>query len=179
MRSSRYNYPHQFENLPGLLADLQRLLCSGNYVQAEEVRSFEAAFARYCTVAHARGVNSGTDALIIAMRALGVRSEDEVIAQANTFHATVAAIEPAGARPVLVDARADTYLIDSSQVSSAITTRTRVLMPVHLYGKPTPMQELLSIARTKKPPGDRRRCAGARSESRWTAGRVFRRCRVL
>ncbi|MDQ2775380.1 MAG: DegT/DnrJ/EryC1/StrS family aminotransferase, partial [Acidobacteriota bacterium] len=122
------------------------LLHSGNYVLTKEVQHFEAAFARFCTCAHARGVNSGTDALIIALRALGVESGDDVITQANTFHATVAAIVLAGARPVLVDAVEDTFLMNTAQVEAAITTRTRVIIPVHLYGKPTPMRELLSIA---------------------------------
>jgi dTDP-4-amino-4,6-dideoxygalactose transaminase len=91
-------------------------------------------------------VNSGTDALTIALMALGVGPGDEVITQANTFHATVAAIRLAGAAPVLVDADAGSFLIDEHQAASAVTSRTRAIIPVHLYGKPTPMRGLLGLA---------------------------------
>jgi len=143
----RYNYPAQFgEDLHALLENVGRLLVNGPYVLTEEVARFEAEFARYLGANHARGVNSGTDAIIIALRALSIERGDEVITQANTFNATVAAICLAGAKPVLVDADEESFLIDDSQVEAALTSKTRVLMPVHLYGKPTPMQGLLTIA---------------------------------
>lgn len=146
MKVERYNYPAQFDDIPTLLEDLRQMLLRGHYVLSEEVEKFERAFANYLGINHVRGVNTGTDALIIALRALGVGPGDEVITQANTFHATVAAIKLAGATPVLVDADERSYLIDESQIASAITPRTRAIIPVHLYGKPTPMAGILDTA---------------------------------
>jgi dTDP-4-amino-4,6-dideoxygalactose transaminase len=128
------------------MVELRSMLLQGSYILTREVQDFERAFASYCGCNFARGVNTGTDAILIALRALGIGPGDEVITQANTFHATVAAIELSGATPVLVDAEEESFLMDVSQVPSAITTRTRVIMPVHLYGKPTPMIRLLDIA---------------------------------
>lgn len=143
----RYNYASQFGNeLPELLQDIERLLLSGDYVLSRNVTRFEQAFGQYLDIPHVRGLNSGTDALILALLALGVGPGDEVITQANTFYATVAAIRLVGATPVLVDAEEETCLIDVSQLSAAITSRTRVLLPVHLYGKPTPMMPILALA---------------------------------
>jgi dTDP-4-amino-4,6-dideoxygalactose transaminase len=88
-------------------------------------------------------VNTGTDALICSLRALGLQPEHEVITQANTFNATVAAICLAGFKPVLVDADENSFLINTDQALAATTPKTRVLLPVHLYGKPTPMREML------------------------------------
>ena len=148
MRVERYNYPAQFGDDPSvLIADLQRLLLSGQYILSAEVKRFEGSFARFLGARFVRGVNSGTDALILALLALGVGPGDEVITHANTFHATVAAIKFAGATPVLVDACEDSFLIDATQVAGAVTRRTRALLPVHLYGKPTPMNTLLEFAK--------------------------------
>jgi dTDP-4-amino-4,6-dideoxygalactose transaminase len=147
MTVSRYNYPAQFgEDLQPLLDHFARLLINGPYVLTEGVAQFETEFAAYLGATHARGVNTGTDALVIALLASGIRRGDEVITQANTFNATVTAICLSGARPVLVDADEDSFLIDESQVEAALTSKTRVLMPVHLYGKPTPLEGLLRMA---------------------------------
>jgi dTDP-4-amino-4,6-dideoxygalactose transaminase len=146
---SRYNYPHQFGDLQPLVADLERMLLAGAYVLSREVSEFEAAFARYCGCAHARGVNTGTDALILALRALAIGRGDKVIAPANTFHATIAAIELAGAEPVLVDARADTFLLDQDQLPGLFDPSVRAIIPVHLYGKPVPMLNLLALAQRR------------------------------
>src|SRR5207237_3434401 len=81
-----------------------------------------------------------------ALRALGIGPGDQVVTQANTFHATVGAIDLVGAEPVLVDVDPETFLIDKRQLRDAIGPRTRVLMPVHLYGKPTPMAEIVALA---------------------------------
>ena len=94
----------------------------------------------------ARGVNTGTDALIVALMALGVGPGDEVITQANTFNATAAAICLVGATPALVDVEAQGFTLDVDQLSAAITPRTRALMPVHLYGRPAPMDVVLALA---------------------------------
>jgi dTDP-4-amino-4,6-dideoxygalactose transaminase len=143
----RYNYAAQFgTDLRTLMDDLQRMLVEGRYILSEEVAAFERAWGAYLGVKHVCGVNTGTDAIILALLALGVGPGDEVVTQANTFHATVAAIRLAGATPVLVDADADTFLIDEARLAEVLTPRTRVLMPVHLYGKPTPMPRILALA---------------------------------
>src|ERR1700760_1385707 len=138
MNVGRYNYPHQLgADIDPLIAALRAMLVGGRYELTAEVKQFEAELARYLGASHVRGVNTGTDALVLALRALGVGRGDEVITQANTFHATVAAIHLVGAEPVLVDADPRTFLIDKEQMRQAIGPKTRVLMPVHLYGKPT------------------------------------------
>jgi dTDP-4-amino-4,6-dideoxygalactose transaminase len=146
MRVERYNYPHQFENAESLFAELTEMIRSGRYILSEEVSRFEKEFAKFVGTARAYGVNTGTDALMIALGALGVGPGSEVITQANTFYATVAAIRHAGATPVLVDADENSFLMDEAQVVSAVTSRTRVILPVHLYGKPTPMAGLMALA---------------------------------
>lgn len=122
------------------------MLLSGHYVLCSEVADFETAFATFHGTRFVFGINTGTDALAVAMMALGIRPGDKVLTQANTFHATVAAIRIVGAEPVLVDANEDTFLIDQCQLEAAITPLTRALIPVHLYGKPTPMTNLLTLA---------------------------------
>jgi len=145
-RVGRYNYPAEFGDVAELVADLQRMLLGGRYVLTEEVARFEAAFAAYLGVRHVRGVNSGTDALILALMALGVGRGDEVVTHANTFHATVAAACLVGATPVLVDADDRSWGMDASAMDAAVTPRTRVLMPVHLFGKPAPMAQVMAAA---------------------------------
>lgn len=142
----RYNYQHQFEGSDELWLDLRRMLLDGHYVLSKEVSAFESTFASYCGCGYAKGVNTGTDALVIALRALGIGSGDEVIAPANTFHATVAAIELAGAIPVLVDADEETFLLDESLLPASLGKRTRAIIPVHLFGKPARMAEVMAIA---------------------------------
>ncbi|MFH1466109.1 MAG: DegT/DnrJ/EryC1/StrS family aminotransferase [Pseudomonadota bacterium] len=95
---------------------------------------------------HALGTNCGTDALVLALRTLGVGPGDEVITQANTFHASVAAIRRVGATPALVDAHDATWNLDPVQLEAASSPRTRVIMPVHLFGKPAPMGPVLELA---------------------------------
>ncbi len=143
----RYNYAAQFDGtIDDLLAKFRNILLRGDYVPSPESRAFEDAFAKFVGVAHARTVGCGTDALIASLRALGIGDGDEVITQANTFYATVAAIVTTGATPVLVDADEETFLLDGDAVAAAITPRTRAIVPVHLYGKPTPMEPLLALA---------------------------------
>lgn len=147
MRVGRYNYPQQFDgHLDGIISEYRDILLSGAYIGSEHVTNFERAFAAFSGCRFGRGTNTGTDALAVALMALGVGPGHEVITQANTFNATVTAIRMAGAKPVLVDADPHTFLIDEAAVESAVTSNTRVLMPVHLYGKPTPMAGLQRIA---------------------------------
>ncbi|MCS7001262.1 MAG: DegT/DnrJ/EryC1/StrS family aminotransferase [Dehalococcoidia bacterium] len=126
---------------------IRRVLQSGWYILGEEVRAFEREFAGYLGVAHAIGVANGSDALWLALRAAEIGPGDEVITVGHTAVATVAAIEQAGATPVLVDIEPRTYLINPELVESAITPRTRAILPVHLYGLPAAMTALRAIAR--------------------------------
>lgn len=147
MKVGRYNYAAQFENnVDELLEKYKQILFKGNYILTSDVTAFNTAFAQYLEVDHARGVNTGTDALIVALLALGVGAGDEVITQANTFNATVAAIRLVGATPVLVDVEPEGFTINVEQMAAAISSRTRVLMPVHLYGRPAPMTPILKLA---------------------------------
>ena len=150
MRVGRYNYRDQFGGDPSaLVAQIHEMLLAGRYVLADEVTRFEAELAAWLGVRHVRGVNSGTDALTIALRGCGVGPGREVITQANTFHATVAAIRLCGARPVLVDAEVASFSMDARQLADAVTARTAAVIPVHLYGKPAPMGAVLAHVRSR------------------------------
>ncbi len=118
-----------------------------HFILGPEVREFEDQFASYCEVEFSTGVGSGTDAPHLALRAMGVGEGDEVITQANTFIATLEAIIMAGAKPVLVDMKEDTYNMDPELLEAAITDKTKVIIPVHLYGQPAQMDEINKIAK--------------------------------
>ena len=124
---------------------MQRVLRSGRYVLAEEVRAFEEEFARYLGVEHAVGVNSGTDAIMMALWALGVERGDEVITTPFTAIPTYSAIRHVGATAVFVDIDPHTFLMDLDQVAAAITSRTRVVVPVHLFGNLVDIPRLRAI----------------------------------
>jgi dTDP-4-amino-4,6-dideoxygalactose transaminase len=128
-------------------AAISRVLESGNYVLGSEVESFEHAFAEYCGVAHAIGVGSGTDALILALRSLGVGPGDEVITVSHTALATVAAIIATGATPFLVDVDAVSYTIDPARIEEAVTAKTRAIVAVHLYGQPVDLDGICVIVK--------------------------------
>jgi dTDP-4-amino-4,6-dideoxygalactose transaminase len=169
-RIPRYNYPAQFgNNFDELISRIKGMILDGRYILSTEVEQFEADFAKMIGVQFARGVNTGTDALALAMRVIGIGPGAEVITQANTFNATVAAIELVGAQPILVDAEEASFLIDQGQVDAAITKRTHAIIPVHLYGKPTPMTALLDIARGARLSiiEDAAQAHGARWKGRW------------
>jgi len=119
----------------------------GDYILGRDVLEFEREWAEWTGVRHAIGVDSGTSALELALRAHGIGEGDEVITVANTFVATAFAIYHAGARVVLVDADPVTYLMDPALIEAAITPRTRAIMPVHLYGQPADMDAINAIAR--------------------------------
>lgn len=149
MKVERYDYAAQFDGeINEVVAEIQQALLAGEYGTDHHVASFESEFADYLGVPSAVGVNSGTDALILAMSALGVGPGDEVILPANTFHATALAVVRCGARPVLVDADPHTFLLDLDRVKSAVTDRTKVILPVHLYGKAVRAAEVAEIARS-------------------------------
>jgi dTDP-4-amino-4,6-dideoxygalactose transaminase len=126
-----------------------RVLDSGWYILGVEVEAFEAEYADYCDAAHCVGLANGLDALTLALRALDVGPGDEVIVPSNTYIATWLAVSAVGATPVPVEPDPATHNIDVSRIAEAITPRTRVLLPVHLYGQPADMDAILSIARTR------------------------------
>ncbi len=127
-------------------AAISRVLKSGWYVLGEEVKSFEREFAACCGAGHGVGVNSGTDALILAMRALGIGPGDEVITVSHTAVATVSAIVATGARPVLVDIDPGSYTIDPERAEKAISSRTKAIIPVHIYGLAADMDAIMKLA---------------------------------
>ena len=128
-------------------AAVARVLESGQFVLGPEVAAFEEEFAAYCHARHGVAVNSGTSALHLALLAAGIGPGDEVITVSFTFVATAAAIHYAGAKPVFVDIEPESYTIDVTQIESAITERTKAIIPVHLYGQAADMDSILEIAR--------------------------------
>ncbi|HSX59488.1 MAG TPA: DegT/DnrJ/EryC1/StrS family aminotransferase [Tahibacter sp.] len=126
-----------------------RVLDSGWYILGEEVEAFEAEFAAYGGSRHCVGVANGLDALHLALRALDVGPGDEVIVPSNTYIATWLAVSQCGATPVPVEPDPLTHNLDPARVAAAITPRTRVLMPVHLYGQPADLDPLLALARER------------------------------
>lgn len=127
-------------------AAIRGVLQTGAFILGEELKRFEIEFARYCGSRFCVGVASGTDAIALALRALEVGAGDEVITVSHTFIATVWAILRCGATPVLVDIDPDTYTIDVAQVARAISSKTKAIIPVHLYGQPADMQPLIGLA---------------------------------
>ena len=141
-----YSYlDRQFANPDPILADIKKLVQSGDFTLGKEMEKFEESFAKVIGTKYAVGVGSGTDALLLPLKALGVGPGDEVITTANTFVATVGAIETAGARTVFVDCGPD-YVMDVSQVEAAITKKTKCILPVQFAGQPVNMSALLEVA---------------------------------
>lgn len=132
---------------PELDEAIARVVSSGWFIGGHEVEALEADYAAYCESAHAVGVANGLDALHLALLAMGVSQGDEVIVPSNTYIATWLAVSQCGARPVPVEPDARTYNIDPALIEAAITPRTKVILPVHLYGQPADMDAILAIAR--------------------------------
>lgn len=132
---------------PEIDAAIKRVLDSGWYILGEEVDAFEQEYAAYCDAKHCVGVANGLDALHLALLALGVGAGDEVIVPSNTYIATWLAVSQCGATPIPVEPDAMTYNIDPARIEAAITPRTKVILPVHLYGQPADMDPILGIAR--------------------------------
>lgn len=128
-------------------AAIARVLDSGWYILGPEVEAFEAEWAGYCGADHAVGLANGLDALILALRALGVGPGDEVIVPSNTYIATWLAVSAVGAKPVPVEPNPATHNIDPARIEAAITSRTKVLLPVHLYGQPADLDPIVALAR--------------------------------
>src|SRR5579862_1496556 len=145
------NLNRQYQSLaPEIDAAIKDVCTRGDFVLGRAVAAFEASFAAYVTARHCVGVASGTDALHLILRALGIGPGDEVILPANTFIATAQAVWCCGAQPVLVDCDERTATIDVDAAARAVTSRTKALMPVHLYGQPAHMDPLFAIAHAHK-----------------------------
>ena len=143
-----YGHVRQYHNLKAEIdAAILEVLESGSYVLGPKLTQFEGELARYCNTKEAVGLNSGTDALILVLKALGVGPGDEVITTSNTFFATAEAIWLVGATPVFVDIEPNTCNIDPNLIEAAISPKTRAIIPVHLYGQPAEMRAVSKIAK--------------------------------
>lgn len=143
----KYSYlEEQFADPQPILAEIERLVRSTDYTLGYPVEEFEQRFAKVIGTKYAVGVNSGTDALFLALKALDIGTGDEVITCPNTFIATVGAIVAAGARPVFVDVLEGDYTINPDLIEAAITPKTKALLPVHYAGHPADMPSIMAIA---------------------------------
>ncbi|MGH7716711.1 MAG: DegT/DnrJ/EryC1/StrS family aminotransferase [Vulcanimicrobiaceae bacterium] len=129
-----------------LMSAVEGVIDAGQYIVGPNVGTFEDEFANYLGIKHAIGLNSGTDALHLALRALDIGHGDEVITTTFSFIATAEAISIVGATPVFVDIDPQTYQMDTRALEAAITPRTQAVIPVHLYGSPAPIREIMRIA---------------------------------
>jgi dTDP-4-amino-4,6-dideoxygalactose transaminase len=137
----------QYESLKlEIHAAITKVLERGDFIMGEEVKLFEAEVAAYLGVKHAIGLNSGTDALFIGLRAMGIGAGDEVITTSFSFFATAEAILHVGATPVFVDIDENTFNLNPDLLEAAITERTKAIIPVHLYGRPCEMGKIMAVA---------------------------------
>ena len=144
------NLRAQYDALkPRIDAAIASVLARSAYINGPDVEDFQNWFASFCGVRHAIGVSSGTRALELVLRGLNVGSGDEVVTSANTFIATAAAITATGARPVLVDVDEATGNLDPNRLDTVVTSKTKAIIPVHLYGRPAAMREILDVATRK------------------------------
>ena len=143
----RYSYlRQQFSNCNDLWSDLKKFVATGDFTLGKELTKFEKSFARLIGTKYAVGVNSGTDAIKLSLKTLGIGFGDEVITAANTFVATVGAITEIGAKPIFIDCD-DTFCMDIDELEKKITKKTRAIVPVHFTGYMTDMPKLLKIAK--------------------------------
>lgn len=139
--------PMERELDKGLRMAFERVYTRSWYIEGVEDEAFEKAFAEYCNVKYCVGVGNGLDALMLALKALGVGEGDEVIVPSNTFIATVLAVTYVGATPVLVEPDIRTFNIDPTKIEASITTKTKAIMPVHLYGQACDMDPIMEISK--------------------------------
>ncbi|MBI2119329.1 MAG: DegT/DnrJ/EryC1/StrS family aminotransferase [Elusimicrobia bacterium] len=126
---------------------VQNVIDQTDFILGKEVSAFEEEFAKFCQVKYAVGVDSGTGALELAMHALGIKPGDEIIVPVFTFYATASSVASLGAKPVFLDVEDDTGNMDTAKLEQAITSKTRAIIPVHLFGQPVNMPEILKIAK--------------------------------
>ena len=167
----RYSYlREQFAEPDEIIDEIRKLVLTGDFTLGAQVAEFEERFTQLIGVKHAVGVNSGTDALMLALKAAGVGHGDEVITAANTFIATAGAINALGARPVFVDAT-PYYTLDVNQVEEAISAQTKAIVPVHLTGEPADMADLLGLSERRGVPIVEDACQAILAEYRgWKVG---------
>jgi aminotransferase EvaB len=145
-----WTYLSEYERVGAEIREaVARVFASGRLILGEHVAAFEREFAAYCGSGFGVGVNSGTDAIFLGLRALGVGAGDEVITVPNTAVPTVSAIRATGATPVFVDVVEGTYLMDVAAVGARLTSRTRAIVPVHLYGQCVEMGPLMELVRAR------------------------------
>lgn len=128
---------------------VSRVLAGGYYILGPELEAFEADYATYCGAKYAVGVGNGLDALHLTLLAMGVGTGDEVIVPSNTYIATWLSVSQCGAIPVPVEPNPSTYNVDPSRIEAAVTSRTKVILPVHLYGQPADLDPIIAIARKR------------------------------
>ena len=126
---------------------IQRVIKKGRFILGEEMQAFEEEFSNYIGTKYAIGVNSGSDAIFLAIKSLGIGRGDEVITVSHTFISTIDAITRNGAKPIFVDISPDTYCIDVTKIEKKITKRTKAILPVHLYGNSCDMKPIMGIAK--------------------------------
>jgi dTDP-4-amino-4,6-dideoxygalactose transaminase len=141
-----FGSPAPREDAAAVRAAIERVVASGWFVLGPEVSAFEAEFAAACGAAHAVGVGTGTDAIALILRGLGVGPGDEVITTPLSAAYTALAVMAVGARPVFADIDAERLTLDPAAIEAAVTTRTRAILPVHLYGQPADMEPLMRVA---------------------------------
>jgi len=148
----RYSYlPQQFGNCPELWSDLKKFVKTGDFTLGKPLQIFEKKFAKIIGTKYAVGVNSGTDAIKLPLKAIGIKAGDEIITAANTFVATVGAITELGAKPIFIDCD-DTFCMDVNLIEKKITKKTKAILPVHFTGYMTNMPKLMKISRKHKIP---------------------------
>lgn len=133
-----------------IISSINKIISSGFFIGGEEVDNFENKAAKFLNAKYSIAVNSGTDALFLSLKALGVRANDEVITSPFTFIATAEVIANLGAKPVFVDIRPDTFNINPELIEKAITSKTKAIIPVHLFGQPAEMDKVMVIAKKHK-----------------------------
>ena len=142
-----YNYlPRQFSNTKTIFAEWKKLISSTEFTLGKFVDRFEKKFAKYINVKHCISTNTGTDALIIALKSLGIKKNDEVITVCNSFYATTGAICAVGAKPIFVDSD-DRYQIDANKIEAKITSKTKAILPVHWAGASPDMKKIMLLSK--------------------------------
>ena len=145
-------YLQYLERKKDIAKSLEIFFKKGNYILGSEVKNFEKSFANYCQTKYGVGVNSGTDAILLALKSLDIGIGDEVITTSHTAIATVAAIISSGAKPVLVDINPESYNMDKLSLVEAITNKTKAIVLVHMYGNPTDIIEISNIGKQNNIP---------------------------